>query len=283
MAKKVVVDAGHGGSDPGTIANGIVEKDINLKISKYIYNRLKELGIDAALTRETDVTLGPNDRPKKVQSFFGKGNDVVVISNHVNSGGGDGAEIIYALRNNDTLSRLIAKELENAGQNFRKYYQKRLPSNPAKDYYYLLRNTPSNETIIVEYGFVDSKGDDVNLLKNNWQELAEAVVIALATYLGVPYESNNNYYTVQKGDTLWSIAKKNNISVDELKKMNNLTSSLITVGQKLLLKPNNIYTVKKGDTLYSIAKTFNTTVDELKKNNSLNSNLLSIGQKIVVN
>jgi N-acetylmuramoyl-L-alanine amidase len=89
MAKKVVIDAGHGGSDPGTSANGIIEKDINLKISKYIYNRLKELGVDVALSRETDVTLGPNDRPKKVQSFFGKGDDVIVLSNHVNSGGSD--------------------------------------------------------------------------------------------------------------------------------------------------------------------------------------------------
>lgn len=282
MAKKVVIDAGHGGSDPGTTANGIVEKDINLKISKYIYDRLKELGVNVALTRNSDITLSPSERPKKVQSFFGKGDDVVVISNHVNSGGGDGAEVIYALRNNDTLSRLIAKELENAGQNFRKYYQRRLPSNPAKDYYYLLRNTPNNETIIVEYGFVDSKGDDVNLLKNNWQNLAEAVVKAISTYIGVNYlPISNNTYIVKSGDSLWSIAKKYNTTVDSLKKINGLDSNLIKVGQVLNLS-SDTYTVKKGDTLYSIARKYNTTVSNLKSINNLSSDIISIGQVLKV-
>lgn len=87
----------------------------------------------------------------------------------------------------------------------RKYYQRRLPSNPAKDYYYILRDTPNNESIIVEYGFVDSTGDDVSQLKNDWEEMAEAVVKAVAEYIGVPYtsEGNENYYIVKSGDTLF--------------------------------------------------------------------------------
>ena len=48
--KKVVIDAGHGGEDPGTIANGITEKDYTLKISEYIHNRLDEMGIPNELT-----------------------------------------------------------------------------------------------------------------------------------------------------------------------------------------------------------------------------------------
>ena len=85
--KKVAVDSGHGGDDPGTITNGITEKDYTLKISKYINDRLKDLGIDAALSREDDTTLGPNDRPKKIQSFYGNDSDVIVVSNHINAGG----------------------------------------------------------------------------------------------------------------------------------------------------------------------------------------------------
>lgn len=87
MAKKVVIDAGHGGEDPGTSANGIVEKDYTLKISQYMADRLNQLGIENALTRDSDVTLNSNDRPKRVQSLFGKGNDVIVVSNHINAGG----------------------------------------------------------------------------------------------------------------------------------------------------------------------------------------------------
>ncbi|MEG1506532.1 MAG: N-acetylmuramoyl-L-alanine amidase, partial [Bacilli bacterium] len=85
--KKVVIDPGHGGKDPGTIANGITEKDYNLLISKYISKRLNELNIENKLTRESDDTLDPNERPKKIQSFYGNGSDVVVVSNHINAGG----------------------------------------------------------------------------------------------------------------------------------------------------------------------------------------------------
>ena len=85
--KKIVIDAGHGGDDPGTSANGIVEKDYTLQISKYLKNRFDDLGIESALSRTDDVTLGPNERPGKVQSFYGNGNDVIVLSNHINAGG----------------------------------------------------------------------------------------------------------------------------------------------------------------------------------------------------
>lgn len=240
------------------------------------------------MTRTSDELLDQSTRPKKAQSFFGKGNDVIVLSNHLNAGGGDGAEIIYALRNSDALSKLIAKELESSGQNVRKYYQRRLPSNPSKDYYYLLRDTPNNETLIVEYGFLDSTGDDVNLIKNNWEDLAEAVVKALANYIGVPYSLNeeSDYYVVKKGDSLWSIAKKYNMTVDELKSINNLKSNLLSIGQRLKIKESNdnqnIYIVKKGDTLYKIANMYGTTVDNLKALNNLKSNNLSIGQKLIV-
>ena len=130
---------------------------------------------------------------------------IIKLTTQWPSPGGDGAEIIYALRNNDTFAKKIAKEFETAGQNVRKYYQRRLPSNPAKDYYYIMRDTPNNETVIVEYGFADSDGDDVNQLKNNWENLAEAVTKAIVEYAGGKYIAplNSNYYTVKSGDTIF--------------------------------------------------------------------------------
>lgn len=286
--KKVVLDSGHGGEDPGTIANGITEKDYTLKISEYIHNRLDEMGVPNAMTRTSDATLTPSERPKKVQSFYGNGSDVIVVSNHINAGSGDGAEIIYALRNNDTFARKIANEFENAGQNVRKYYQRRLPSNPAKDYYYIMRDTPNNETVIVEYGFADSTGDDISQLKNNWEKLAEAVTKAIVEYAGGEYVApiDSNYYTVKSGDSLWSISRKFGITVDELKSANNLSSNLLSVGQNLIIPGKEAqatgdeYVVKKGDTLYSIARKYNTSVDNLKSINNITTDSLAIGQII---
>ena len=85
--RRVILDPGHGGDDPGTISNGIVEKDYTLKISEYIHNRLDELGIPNETSRTTDETLDSNSRPERIQSFYGNGEDVIVVSNHINAGG----------------------------------------------------------------------------------------------------------------------------------------------------------------------------------------------------
>ena len=285
--KKVIIDAGHGGNDPGTSKNGIVEKDYNLKISKYISKRLNDLNIPNTLVRSTDETLSPSDRVKRIKNIYGTGSNVLLISNHLNSGGGDGAEIIYALRNSDAFSKIIAKNMEEAGQNVRKYYQKRLASSPSRDYYFILRDTANNESILMEYGFVDSTKDDINLIKNNYETLAEAMVKSIAEYLGVTYkkpaDNIGNYYIVQKGDTLWIIANKYKVTVNKLKEINNLSSNLITVGQKLII-PGNMkeYIVQKGDTLYAISRKFNTTVTDIISLNNLKSTTIQIGQKLLI-
>ena len=84
----VVIDPGHGGVDSGAVGNNLLEKDYNLQISRYMYDRFRELGIPVYLTRDSDVTLNPSDRTRKVLSYFGNNPNVVVISNHLNAGGG---------------------------------------------------------------------------------------------------------------------------------------------------------------------------------------------------
>ena len=287
MNYKIVIDPGHGGDDPGASGNGIIEKDLNLLISKEMYEKFRSLGIPTYITRLDDSTLSPTERTKKILDAFGNDSNVIVISNHINSGGGDGAEVIYALRNTDKLSNLILNELEKAGQNVRKAYQRRLPSDPAKDYYFIHRDTGNTEPVIIEYGFLDSTGDDVNQLKNNYIKFADAVVTAVSNYIDLPYELGN-VYIVKKGDSLYSIAQKYNTTVDELKKLNGLTSNIINAGQILKLpeKENivdyDLYIVKKGDTLYKIANNYNISVNELKKINNLTSDTLSIGQQLLV-
>ena len=85
--KKIVIDAGHGGNDSGAVGNGIIEKDLTLKIAKYIADRLKDLGADVTLTRNSDETLDPQERVGRVLNAYGNSSDVLVISNHINAGG----------------------------------------------------------------------------------------------------------------------------------------------------------------------------------------------------
>lgn len=85
----VVIDPGHGGTDSGAVGNDILEKDYTLLISQYMYDRFRELGVPVAITRDSDVTLSPTERTSKILSFFGNNPNVVVISNHLNAGGGD--------------------------------------------------------------------------------------------------------------------------------------------------------------------------------------------------
>lgn len=286
--RKVIIDPGHGGTDSGATGNNLLEKDYNLLISKYMYDRFKELGVPVAITRDSDTTLSPTDRVNTILNKFGNSSDVILISNHVNSGGGEGAEVIYALRNKDTLAKRILENIGAAGQETRKYYQRRLPSDTSKDYYFIHRNTGNLEPLIVEYGFIDNT-KDVEFLKENYEELAESVISAVANYIGVPYTPPEglitNTYVVQKGDTLYSIANKLGTTVSELKKENNLTTNTLQIGEVLRIptkeiyeEEENIYIVKKGDSLYSIANKYNTTVKELKRINNLTSNILSIGQ-----
>ena len=90
---KIVIDAGHGGDDPGSSGNGIIEKELTLKISQYMYDRLKQLGIPVTMTRTTDETLNPTDRVNRILDAYGNNSNVIVVSNHINAGGGDSQSV----------------------------------------------------------------------------------------------------------------------------------------------------------------------------------------------
>ena len=85
----VVIDSGHGGTDSGAVGNNMYEKDYTLKISKYMYDRFKELGIPVTMTRDIDITLSPTERVDKILNAYGDNPNVIVVSNHLNAGGGD--------------------------------------------------------------------------------------------------------------------------------------------------------------------------------------------------
>ncbi|MCT2134626.1 LysM peptidoglycan-binding domain-containing protein [Oceanobacillus kimchii] len=121
--------------------------------------------------------------------------------------------------------------------------------------------------------------------------------------------SGSATYTVKRGDTLSGIASKHGISLSNLMKWNNLSTTLIYPGDKFVISKNGtsnsgssnsgsnsgssnsgnsnsgsskVHTVKSGDTLSALAKKYNTSVSNLKKWNNLNSSLIIVGQKLNV-
>ena len=178
-------------------------------------------------------------------------------------------------------------------------------TNPNNMFMYTVQKGDSLYKIAMKYNTTVNDIVSLNNLKSTNLTIGEVLRIP-ETYtkeedMILPEYIN---YTVKKGDTLYSIALNNNISVDAIKKDNSLTSNNLNVGQVLKIRimqdsgdvqecfgedytpsetTNTItYTVQKGDNLYNIAKKYNTSVTAITNLNNLKNNNLSIGQVLKI-
>ena len=127
-------------------------------------------------------------------------------------------------------------------------------------------------------------------LKRNRKLIGAAVAgsVAAGFLLGFGPKKTDavgSFYTVKKGDTLYSLAKEYYTTVQLLKEVNSLPSDIIKTGQKLEVPVEveaGLYIVKKGDTLFSLAKKYGVTVKDLKKENKLVSDSIYVGQALSV-
>ncbi len=153
-----------------------------------------------------------------------------------------------------------------------------------------MRETPNTTALLIEYGFIDNPKDQIKL-QNNILNYAEGVVKAVSDYIGVPYMLPNSdeigdVYTVKAGDTLYSIARKFNTTVNELISLNNLINTNLSIGQKIKLPQGeeqtdyDTYVIMEGDSLYSIANKYNISVSDLIDFNGLPTTILTVGETI---
>lgn len=127
-------------------------------------------------------------------------------------------------------------------------------------------------------------------LKRNRKLIGVAVAgsVAAGLMLGIGQKKTDavgSFYTVKKGDTLYSLAKEYDTSVELLKGVNSLPSDNIKTGQKLevpIEAEAGIYIVTKGDTLFSLAKKYGITLKDLKKENKLVTDSIYVGQALSV-
>ena len=181
MSKKVYVGIGHGGSDPGAVANGFKEKDLTLSIGKYCNERLKQYGIETKISRTTDIDSSINSKVAASNSF---GADVC-MDIHINAGGGDGSEVYYShtSANGKKLAQSIVSAMSAIGQNTRGIKTK-LDSN-GNDWFGMIRMTDA-PAVLVECAFIDNK-TDIQIINTEAKrkQFGYAIADGVAKYLGV--------------------------------------------------------------------------------------------------
>lgn len=178
----IVLDAGHGGSDPGKVGvNKSEEKDINLKIAKKVKKILEKKGVTVVMTREDDTMLSKNSNgSQKVQDMkervklINETGPEFAVSIHQNSYHDEaihGAQVFYYKHSaeGEQLAAVMQKALLSIDKENRRQAK-------ADDTYYLLKRTEV-PTIIVECGFLSNREEAEKLVTDDYQQqVAEAIV-----------------------------------------------------------------------------------------------------------
>lgn len=295
--KKIFIDPGHGGSDPGATANGLQEKDLCLKLALKLECSLKKkyTGHQVKLSRRMDQTLSLKERTDKANRW---GADYLV-SIHINAGGGRGFESYiyngnYPNKTKTNHFRTIIHDEIIGATRFRDRGKKEAN-------FYLLRESQM-PAILTENGFIDSASDANQLKDHNYlQKIAYAHARGIAKALGLKTRQSDStnysrskynkklnctYHQVKRGDTLWSLAKRYHTTVDQLIKWNHpIVPERLQIGQRLIVSEEGkeilFHIIQRGDTLWQLAITYETTIAQLRKlNDEIDPKRLQIGHRL---
>jgi len=175
---KILIDAGHSGSDSGAIANGYVEKTLNLKCALMFYKKLKQYkNVEIIMTRTSDITFDLDDRCMFIKS---KAIDLG-FSFHFNAcdGKASGTEIIKSIHASNhitALANLLGSSISNKFELPLRRVFDRYNSHKNADYYGLHRNG-SSKMLILEPFFLDNKSDVKVLKDDNFVDIYTDVVL----------------------------------------------------------------------------------------------------------
>ena len=194
VGRVIVIDAGHGGEDPGAIGEGSVyEKDLNLSIALLVGEKLIEKGYTVVYTRTEDKMLySPEENIKGMRKLSDLKNrvkvseqypDAIFVSIHMNSFGNSkysGAQVYYNAKNSE--SRILAEKIRSS------IVQEAQPNHSRSTKegkgLYLLENNP-NPAVIVECGFMTNNEELTRLLEKEYQnQLSFAIVCGIINYIG---------------------------------------------------------------------------------------------------
>ena len=179
----VVIDAGHGGDDPGKVGiNNALEKDINLQIAEKVKTHLEKNGIEVVMTREDDVMEETKlEDMKKRVALINKTKPKITVSIHQNSysdSGIKGAQVFYYT--DSEISKEAAMLMQ---EEFRKIDSENTRQIKSNGDFYMVKKTEVPK-IIVECGFLSNPGEAEKLVSDEYQEdMAEAICRGIMTWL----------------------------------------------------------------------------------------------------
>ena len=200
----VIVDAGHGGEDPGKVSNysGANEKDINLAIAKFLAEELKSAGYQVIMTREDDKLVykeGTTDITEKRRQDLTRRKEImdnsgadIVVSIHVNDFSDSkyyGAQVFYPPNSEESkqlaicVQKVLREDVDPT--NKREALEKTTPI-------LILRNLKT-PTIVVECGFLSNQQEEQKLRTESYQkQLAKAIKKGIDNYFLLMNNTNNN-------------------------------------------------------------------------------------------
>jgi N-acetylmuramoyl-L-alanine amidase len=188
---KIFIGVGHGGSDPGAVANNTKEKDLNLSIALACRDMLEEYGVSVKMSRTKDENDTLQDEIKECNKYAPD----LAVDIHNNAGGGDGAEVFHhhAGGKGKTLAKNILAEIAKTGQNSRG--TKIRKNSAGNDYYGFIREVVA-PAVIVECAFVDNKADiQIIDTAEEQEEMGVAIARGILRTLGI----SETTYCVQVG------------------------------------------------------------------------------------
>lgn len=200
---KIIIDAGHGGSDPGAVAFGTFEKDLNIAFAEKLSDSLESKGYEVDRSLINDINYDSSE----LTSLIVQSQAQLCISCHNNAANGSarGLEVIYSIHSDGTLAKNIIERTANTGYMARSAYSRASLIYSDTDYYFIIRETyPDVETIIVEFGFMDNSEDFELITSDEWQNTLTGVVAdAVSGYIPISVEVK----TPILGETLVSAGK----------------------------------------------------------------------------
>ena len=227
---KIFIDAGHGGTDPGAVGNGLQEKNLTLQIA----TRIKDIllaeynNVSVLMSRTGDQTLTLTQRTNAANNWLAD----FLLSVHINAGGGTGYEdFVYpgvgapTTTYQNTIHAEILKLVDytDRGKKQENFHMLRESNMPA---------------LLTENGFIDNTNDATKLKTASFIEsLARGHVNGIALCFNLPKKSTVVYHTVVNGDTVYSLSRTYGSTTQQIKDWNGLDANYtIYVGQVLRVK-----------------------------------------------